>query len=100
MLKLSQHKLAQECVTRRGSTLSMLQRLMEQQAAIAAVLMEGRVRHLMPEADDWTIIELLVDVLKPFQHAMEAMSVVKYTTVSMVNQALALQTIGEDTESY
>ena len=46
---------------------------MEQQAAIAAELMEGRVRHLMPEGDDWTVIEVLVDILKPFQQAAEAL---------------------------
>ena len=33
---------------------------MEQQAAIAAVLMEGRVRHLMPEGDDWGLIESFI----------------------------------------
>ena len=54
MLQLPQHKLTQECVTRWGSTLDMLQRLMEQQEAIAAVLMEGKVRYLMPESDEWT----------------------------------------------
>ena len=43
-------------VTRWGSTLAMLERLMEQQAPIAAVLMDGRVRHLMPEGEEWSII--------------------------------------------
>ena len=43
MLQLPQHQLIQECPTRRGSTLSMLKRLAEQQAAIAAVLMEEKV---------------------------------------------------------
>ena len=72
MLQLPQHKLIQDCVTRWGSTLGMLTRLMEQQAAIAAVLMEGKVRHLMPEEAEWAVIELLVDILKPFQWATEA----------------------------
>ena len=66
----------------------MLQRLLEQQAAIAAVLMEGKVRHLMPESDDWMVIEILVDILKPFQHAKEVMSAVKYPTVSTVKPLL------------
>ena len=66
----------------------MLERIMEQQAAIAAVLIEGKVRHLMPDGNDWIVIELLVDVLKPFQHATEVMSAVKYTTVSMVKPLL------------
>ena len=88
MLKLPQHQLTQECTTRWGSTLGMLQRIMEQQAAIAAVLIEGKVRHLMPEGNDWMVIELLVDILKPFQHATEVMSAVKYPTVSMVKPLL------------
>ena len=66
MLKFPKHSLTQDCVTRSGSTLSMLERVMEQQAAIAAVLMEGRVRHLMPEGDYWVLIESLVNILKPF----------------------------------
>ena len=33
--------------------------------------MEGRVRHLMPEGDDWVLIESLVSILKPFQLATE-----------------------------
>ena len=88
MLKLPQHQLMQEYTTRWGSTLGMLQRIMEQQAAIAAVLMEGKVRHLMPDGDEWVIIELLVDILKPFQHATEVMSAVKYPTVSTVKPLL------------
>ena len=54
----------QECPTRWGSTLSMLKRLGEQQAAIAAVLMEGKVRYMMPEGGDWTVIEELVNILQ------------------------------------
>lgn len=87
LLQLPEHKLTQECVTRWGSTLGMLQRLMEQQmqAAIAAVLMEEKVRHLMPKSNE---IEQLVEILKPFQHATEAMSGEKYPTVSTINPLL------------
>ena len=88
MLKLLQHKLIQDCVTRWVSTLGMLERLMEQQAAIAAVLMEGKVRHLMPEGDEWTVIELLVDILEPFHRATEAMGAAKYPTLSTVKPLL------------
>ena len=42
LLKLPEHDLVQDCITRWGSTLHMLERIQEQQAAIAAVLMEGR----------------------------------------------------------
>ena len=99
MLKLPKHALIQDCVTRWGSTLSMLERLMEQQAAIAAVLMEGRVRHLMPEGDDWVLIESLVSILKPFQLATEMMGGSKYPTLSSakpVVHKLITRTLKED----
>ena len=99
MLKLPKHTLIQDCVTRWGSTLSMLERLMEQQAAIAAVLMEGRVRHLMPEGDDWVLIESLVSILKPFQLATEMMGGSKYPTLSSakpVIHKLITRTLKED----
>ena len=80
--------LIQDCVTRWGSTLDMLERLMEQQAPIAAVLMDGRVRHLMPEDVEWSIIEVPVDILKPFQEATEAMGAVKYPTLSTLKPLL------------
>lgn len=53
----------------------------------AAVLMEGKVRHLMPEEAEWAVIELL-DILKPFQRATEAMGGVKYPTLSTVKPLL------------
>ena len=88
MLQLPQHMLIQDCVTRWGSTLAMLERLMEQQAPIAAVLMDGKVRHLMPEGEEWSVIEVLVDILKPFQQATEAMGAVSYPTLSTVKPLL------------
>lgn len=99
MLKLPKHALIQDCVTRWGSTLSMLERLMEQQAAIAAVLMEGRVRHLMPKGDDWVLIESLVNILKPFQVATEMMGGSRYPTLSSakpVMHKLITRTLKED----
>lgn len=88
MLDLPEHKLIQEVVTRWGSTLGMLERLMEQQLAIAAVLIDGTARHLMPESGEWTLIEQLVEILKPFQVATEVMSGEKYPTVSTVKPLL------------
>ena len=32
----------------------------------------------MPDSSEWTLIEQLVDILKPFQHVIVAMSGVKY----------------------
>ena len=71
LLKIPQHALVQDCITRWGSTLHMLQRLQEQQAAIAATLMESKDTHLMPEGSEWKIIDQLVEVLTPFNLTTE-----------------------------
>ena len=42
----------------------------------------------MPEDEEWSIIEVLVDILKPFQQATEAMGAVKYPTLSTVKPLL------------
>ena len=84
LLKIPQHALVQDCITRWGSTLHMLQRLQEQQAAIAATLMESKDTHLMPEGSEWKIIDQLVEVLTPFNLATETMSGEKYPTISMI----------------
>ena len=100
MLQLPQHQLMQECPTRWRSTLSMLKRLGEQQAAIAAVLMEGNVRYLMPEGGDWTVIEELVNILEPFQKVTEVMSTEKYPTISSVKHKLLERVLKvEDSDS-
>ena len=65
-VEIPQHARVQDCITRWGSTLHMLQRLQEQQAAIAATLMESKDTHLMPEGSEWKIIDQLVEVLTPF----------------------------------
>ena len=62
----------------------MLERIEEQQAAIAAVLMEGRNTHLILDGEEWNTIEGLINVLKPFQKSTEAMSGEKYSTISTV----------------
>ena len=82
-LKIKQHKLIQDCVTRWGSTLFMIERILEQQTAICAVLMENRSdRSLLPSTDDFTVLEELVNVLRPIQQATELLSGSKYATVS------------------
>ena len=49
---------------------------------------EGKVRYLMPEGGDWTVIEELVNILEPFQKVTEAMSTEKYPTISSVKPLL------------
>ena len=43
MLQIEEHNLIQDCPTRWESMMAMLQRVSDQQAAIAAVLIEGNV---------------------------------------------------------
>ena len=50
--------------------------------------MEGQNTHLIPDGDEWIIIDGLVGVLKPFQKATEAMSGEKYSTISTVKPLL------------
>ena len=61
-----------------GKHFGHAKRLSEQQVAIAAILLEGKVLHLMPEAEEWTVIEDLVCILQPFQDVTEAISTTKY----------------------
>ena len=88
LLKLPQHMLVQDCVIRWGSTLCMLQHLIEQQTAISAVLIEGKDSHLMLESGDWEVVEMLADLLKPFQQATTVMGAVRYPTLSTVKPLL------------
>ncbi|OCT94090.1 E3 SUMO-protein ligase ZBED1-like [Xenopus laevis] len=72
-----------------GSTLLMLQRLKEQQFAIAGVLVEdSNNHHLMLEASEWNTIEGLVDLLQPFKQVAEMLSMSKYPTISMIKPLL------------
>ncbi|XP_063306241.1 E3 SUMO-protein ligase ZBED1 [Pelobates fuscus] len=72
-----------------GSTLSMLQRLKEQQFTIAGVLVEdSNNHHLMLETSEWNTIEGLVDLLQPFKQVAEMLSMSKFPTISMVKPLL------------
>ena len=68
--------------------------LLEVDCKKLVTIIEG---YLMPDNDEWTLIESLVTVLKPFQKATEMMSTAKYPSLStiqpllhmLVNQTLA-----------
>ena len=79
---------AYDCITHWGSTLCMLERLIEQQTAISAVLAEGKYWHLMLESGDWEVAEMLVNLLKPFQQTTTVMGAVRYPTPSTVKPLL------------
>jgi len=86
-LELPQHVLVMECKIRCSSTYRMLERVQEQQAAICAVLSENRDRSicsLLPENEEWVIIEDLLSVLKPFCDGTTIISGSRYPTFSLV----------------
>ena len=86
-IELPQHVLVMECKTRWSSTYHMIQRVQEQQAAICAVLAENKdrtIRSLLPENEEWSIIEDVPSVLKPFCDGTTIMSGSRYPTFSLL----------------
>lgn len=84
------HSLIQDVSTRWNSTLDLISRLCEQQAAIAAVLHGKRdLHHLELSPHEWHILEDLVKLLEPFKNATEIMSGQKYPTFSCLGPILA-----------
>ena len=68
-LQLLQHVLVVECKTRWSLTYHMILCVQEQESAICAVLTESRDRticSLLPENEEWSAIEDLMSILKPF----------------------------------
>ena len=62
---------------------------MLQQPLCAVLLDQPRgVRYLLPDSEEWTIIEELIAVLKPFHRATTAMSASSYPTLSMLSPLL------------
>ncbi|XP_026219644.1 zinc finger BED domain-containing protein 1 [Anabas testudineus] len=90
--KQKQHGLAQcALITDRGrfwlATLAMLQRLKEQQVAITAALLESSSSFSF-DGPDWTLLEGLIEILKPFKVVVSMITSCKYPTISMVRPVL------------
>ena len=83
-------ELIQSCPTRWGSTYLMLERIKKLQQPLCAVLLDKprEVRSLLPDGDEWNIIEEVLEVLKPFHRATTTMSASSYPTVSMLSLLL------------
>ncbi|KAK0149425.1 Zinc finger BED domain-containing protein 1 [Merluccius polli] len=63
----------------------MVERFLEQQQAVCAVLAENRKKwHLMPKDTDITILETLKEVLRPLSPLTDALSGEQHTTLSSV----------------
>ena len=84
-LKLPKHRLIQACATRWNSVYAMIKRLIEQKRAVIKVLNSNSVRKIQKLTNsDWINIQILVDVLKPFDEATTLMSAEKSVTISLV----------------
>ena len=89
LLQLPNHKLIQDVVTRWNSTFEMVQRYLEQQAAVQATLVDKDLRKKerdMPSLTDTEITsaEELVKVLEPMKTATTLMCDEKIPTLSIV----------------
>lgn len=68
--------------------LCMMGRLLEQQAAVCAAVIELKRMDLLPSGDDLKLVENVIEVLKPFKDITKNVSGEKYTTVSLVKPLL------------
>ncbi|KAL2081527.1 hypothetical protein ACEWY4_023380 [Coilia grayii] len=100
-LSLPKHSLKTECPTRWGSRQAMIDRILEQQKAIAQVLSNDRkLRHLIPSWQDIDVLEAVIKSLSPLVEFTDALSGEKYVSVSLVKPTLHLfnNSILEDQE--
>ncbi|KAK0153071.1 Zinc finger BED domain-containing protein 1 [Merluccius polli] len=84
LLGVKPAKLINDCATRWNSTYDMVCRAAEQQAPVAAVIMEKKLCHLELSTSEWTLMEQVRAVLKPFKTATEALSTDRFPTASAV----------------
>lgn len=89
MLEIASHKLIMDVVTRWNSSMDMLERYLEQQAAITAALLSTEVRKNGRQLDtldsnDITDAEEIVNLLKPLKKATTVLSDEKSATLSLI----------------
>ncbi|XP_059922903.1 E3 SUMO-protein ligase ZBED1-like [Gadus macrocephalus] len=90
-LNLPEHSLKTECPTRWGSRQAMIERVLEQQKAIAQVLSNDRkLRHLTLSWQDVDVLEAVNKSLSPLVEFTDALSGERYVSVSFVKPTLHL----------
>ena len=102
LLGLPKHKLIQGVQHRWNSVFDMIERLCEQQAAVAAVLHNHRdLLHLEHSPAEWRLLEDLCKVLEPFKDAITYLSASRYPTLSVLGPVLhkILKNLEEDSSS-
>ncbi|XP_072438849.1 E3 SUMO-protein ligase ZBED1-like [Chiloscyllium punctatum] len=69
-----------------GTTLNMLERFLEQQDAVRAVLAhDHKICRLVPTWQDIDVLESVISVLRPFREMTEALSSEKFISISAIN---------------
>jgi len=105
LLELPQHEM--EYKTHWSLIYHMLERVQEQQAAICAVLAENRdrkIQSLLPENEEWGVIQDLIGIVKPFRDGTMIMSGSRYPIFSLVALLLhkllkvTLKVVGNDND--
>ena len=74
-LKLPGYKIITDCPTRWNSTYYMLQRLLEQKAAITVMCSSAGGPRASLTVSEWSMLEELVQILKPLEEATRELSV-------------------------
>ena len=92
-LNIKQHHLIQDVSTRWNSTFFMIDRLVEQQVAIYAVLHDAAVskdqyQHLDLKEDQWVLLQQLTKVLEPLQMATTVFGYEVNTSCSIIYPVL------------
>ena len=83
LFNLPQHKLKGDVSTRWGSTYEMVSRIVEQQQAVSAVLVEDRKYwNKIPTDHEFTVLETLVEVLGNVSYLTDALAGEQEVTIS------------------
>ncbi|XP_057186575.1 E3 SUMO-protein ligase ZBED1 [Triplophysa rosa] len=89
-LNIPQRSLINDVVTRWGSTQKMLQRFIEQQQAVCAVLATERgAWHLMPKDADIAVIEQVLKILEPLSAFTDALASESRVNLSALKPVLS-----------
>ncbi|KAI7811508.1 putative zinc finger BED domain-containing protein 1-like [Triplophysa rosa] len=89
-LNVPQRSLIHDVVTRWGSTQKMLQRFIEQQQAVCAVLATDRgAWHLMPKDADIAVIEQVLKILEPLSAFTDALASESRVSLSALKPVLS-----------
>ncbi|XP_019854457.1 PREDICTED: zinc finger BED domain-containing protein 1-like [Amphimedon queenslandica] len=83
------HHLIQDVVTQCNLTYDMIERVIEQQHPISAILLQRRdLIHLEMSTNEWRVLEDTIQLLKPFNVATRCLSGERYPIISALGPLL------------